>query len=75
MIFLKMSNGLISLDNALHPRKTFLENGVHDKRQSPAVFRHYKELRWTVSRTFYIVLVTGDYRAHLSAKFSELRAY
>ena len=75
MIFLKMSNRLISLENALHRRKTFLENGVHDKRQSPAVFRHYKELRWTVSRTFYIVLVTGDYRAHLSAKFSELRAY
>ena len=77
MIFLKMSKGLIFLENALHPRKTFLENGVHDKRQSPAVFRHYKELRWTVrvSRTFYIVLVTGDYRAHLSAKFSELRAY
>ena len=73
MIFLKMSNGLI--ENALHPRKTFLENGVHYKRQSPAVFRHYKELRWTLSRTFYIVLVTEDYRALLSAKFSELTAY
>ena len=69
MIFLKMSNGLLSLENALHPRKTFLENGVHDKRQSPAVFRHYKELRRTVSRTFYVVL------ALLSAKFSELTAY
>ena len=75
MIFLKMSDGLISLENALHRRKTFLENGVHDKRQSPAVFRHYKELRWTVSRTFYIVLVTRAYRALLSAKFSELTAY
>ena len=75
MIFLKMSDGLISLENALHRSKTFLENGVHDKRQSPAVFRHYKELRWTVSRTFYIVLVTRAYRALLSAKFSELTAY
>ena len=75
MIFLKMSDGLISLENALHRSKTFLENGVHDKRQSPAVFRHYKELRWTVSRTFYIVLVTRAYGALLSAKFSELTAY
>ena len=69
MIFRKMSNELLSLENALHSRKTFLENGVHVKRQSPAVFRHYKELRRTVSRTFYIVL------ALLSAKFSELTAY
>lgn len=75
MIFLKMSNGLISLENALHKRKTFLEYGVHDKCQSPAVFRHYKELRWIVSRTFYIVLVPGTYRALLSAKFSELTSY
>ena len=69
MIFLKMSNGLLSLEKPLHSRKTFLENGVHHKRQSPAVFRHYKELRRTVSRTFYIVL------ALLSSKFSELTAY
>ena len=75
MIFLKMSDGLISLENALLRSKTFLENGVHDKRQSPAVFRHYKELRWTVSRTFYIVLVTGAYRVLLSTTFSELTAY
>ena len=48
VIFLKMSDGLLSLENALHPRKTFLENGVHDKPQSTAVFRRYRELRRTV---------------------------